>query len=252
MSTAAFTSSPDPGAVVCLPNDSVDILEYLPFVKFIAGRVAARLPNHIEVCDLINSGVIGLIDAVEKFDSSRGIKFKTYAEFRIKGAMLDELRALDWVPRSIRIHQAALNQAVKEIEDEKLARVTPVDIANRLGISLAKVNLRLLGTIFPVVSFDSLNANNGNEEVPVLADVPEDDDFREHLLREEKFKLLNDAIKSLREKPRAIISMYYFEGMTMKEIGKRFGVTESRISQIHSEAISLLRRRCQALGLDNC
>lgn len=217
------------------------ILRYLHLVKFIASRVISRLPPHIEIGDLINSGVIGLLDAIEKFDQSRGIQFKTYAEFRIRGAMLDELRVLDFFPRSLRQWSSKLERAANAIAQKKKCSATPQEIAEYLGISIAEVDEHLAESCGAVLlSFeDSLDGDNGPLVNELLAITPDKKAInpRDYAQYEEHMKLLVSAIKRLPAPYQIIITLYYFSDVSMLQIGEMMDITESRVSQLHSKAI---------------
>lgn len=223
------------------------ILEYLPLVKFIAGRIASRLPSHIEVNDLINSGIIGLIDAIEKFDASRKIKFKTYAEFRIKGAILDELRALDWVPRSTRQKASRLEKAYAELEQRLGRAASDAEMMDFLEIPLDEFDTLVREARgVALISLDELQTDNDeNFErnlLEYLAD-PENMNPAQIMNLDQIYRIVADTIDQLPEKERLVISLYYYEELTMKEIGELLTITESRVSQIHTKAILRLRGR---------
>ena len=225
------------------------ILEYAPQVKFIAHRLAMRLPPHIELDDLISSGVIGLIDAIEKFDPSRNIQFKTYAEFRVKGAMLDELRSQDWVPRSVRQKAAVLERTYAEIEqrvgrpasDEEVADALNMrmeafyDLLNRSkGLSLISIETEDEDSLLNRKILESLTVDIG--ENPLTA-----------LKNKELQKILSNMIDQLPDKERTVVSLYYYEELTMKEVGKVLEITESRVSQIHTQAMLRMRGKLRRI-----
>lgn len=227
------------------------ILEYAPTIKYIAQRIAARLPPHISVDDLINAGVIGLIDAMEKFDPSRDNTFKTYAEFRIRGAMLDELRGLDWVPRSVRQKESALERAYEELERRLGRSASDEEVAALIGIKLHEfyewLN-QMKGVSLLSLEGLGMRATDG-EAVNLLEVLPSDDTkspsqlFQAHRLKE----IVARAIDDLPYQERIVISLYYYEELTMKEIGKVLEITESRVSQIHTKAILHLRTKLKVL-----
>ncbi len=227
------------------------ILKYAPLIKYVAGRLALRLPPNVDINDLISAGVMGLIDAINRYDPSRNIQFKTFAEFRIRGAMLDELRSLDWVPRSIRKKASILEKTYAELE-QKLGRPAEDDeVAEALGISLEEFYKMLEET--KNVSF--LDIESIRRKIPdlneedifdLIADPNNPDPFEDCQLRELR-DLLAQAISELPEKEKLVLSLYYYEGLTMREIGEILGYTESRISQLHSKAISRLRGKVKVL-----
>lgn len=222
------------------------ILTYTPLIKYIASRLASRLPPQVAVDDLISCGIVGLIDAINKFDPAKNVQFKTYAEFRIKGAMLDELRALDWVPRSVRRKITELEKACGELE-AKLGR-PPEDeeVATALGVGLGEYH-RLLDETKAVtfLDIDYLRQKAPDEIEGDVAEVFARDDrdpFTALNLGETR-NLLARAINELPEKEKLTVALYYQEELTMKEIGEVLGYTESRISQMHSKAMLRLRAK---------
>lgn len=223
------------------------IIEYLPLVKFVANRIAGRLPSHVEVDDLINAGIIGLIDALKKFDATLKIKFKTYAEFRIKGAILDELRALDWVPRSTRQKASRLEKAYAELEQRLGRSASDAEMMAFMQIEQKEFD-HLVSDARGValISLDELRSDNDeNFErnlLEYLAD-PEGLSPAESLNLDQIYRIVANTIDQLPEKERLVISLYYYEELTMKEIGEIMSITESRVSQIHTKAILRLRGR---------
>ena len=223
------------------------IMEYLPLVKFIASRIASRLPNHIEVADLINSGIIGLIDAIEKFDASRKIKFKTYAEFRVKGAILDELRALDWVPRSTRQKSSKLEKAYAELEQKLGRAASDAEMIEFLQITADEFDALVCEARgVALISLDELQGDSDDNFehnlLEYLAD-PESMSPAQIMNLDQIYRIVAETIDQLPEKERLVISLYYYEELTMKEIGEILVITESRVSQIHTKAILRLRGR---------
>jgi RNA polymerase sigma factor for flagellar operon FliA len=230
-------------------NSSRDklILEYAPLIKYISQKIAARLPANIELDDLMSSGVIGLMDAIEKYDASRDNKFKTYAEFRIRGAILDELRAQDWVPRSVREKAKQLERCYARIEQAKGRQATEEEVCEELGISaeefhdmLNQVKSVALLSYDDVSSFSKADkrALHGLGEGGSRAPTP----FSEVNVASVK-KIIADAITDLPEKQRLVLSLYYYEDLNLKEIGRVLDVTESRVSQLHTQAVLRLKAR---------
>jgi RNA polymerase sigma factor for flagellar operon FliA len=219
------------------------IVRYLPLVKYLALRMLARLPSHVELDDLINYGIIGLMDAVDKFDQSRGVKFKTYAELRIRGAILDGLRELDWVPRSYRRRQRELERAYRKLESELGRNVTDEEVALELQIDLDEF-YALLDSL-KGVQLGSIEAIGRDGEENLVEYIPDREENSPTFIMEkiELQKLLAVGIDGLPEKERLVLSLYYFEGLTMKEVGLVLGITESRVSQLHSKAVIRLRGR---------
>jgi RNA polymerase sigma factor for flagellar operon FliA len=223
------------------------MIEYAPLIKYIAQKIAARLPANIELDDLISSGVIGLMDAIEKYDSSRDNKFKTYAEFRIRGAILDELRAQDWVPRSVREKAKQLERCYAKIEQEKGRQATDDEVCAALGISTEEFH-DMLNQVRSVslLSYDDLSSFSkadkrslhGYGEASTRSPTP----FNEVNVAAVK-RMISEAINDLPEKQRLVLSLYYYEDLNLKEIGRVLDVTESRVSQLHTQAILRLKSR---------
>ena len=227
------------------------IKQYSPMIKYVANRIAMRLPPHIEVDDLISVGVLGLMDAISKYDSSRGAKFKTYAEFRVRGAILDELRSMDWVPRSIRQKASQVDKVVQGLQ-VKLRR-TPEDdeVAKEMGLSLEQFHDTLNETkSIPIFSLEDLGIAKESGEQQSLLDClagKADADPQTQIRLIELKEIIAKAIDTLPEKERLMVSLYYYEELTMKEIGAVLEITESRVSQIHSKAVYRLRTKLKAI-----
>ena len=222
------------------------ILHYSPLVKYVAGRVGVGLPPNIEQADLVSYGIFGLIDAIVKFDITRAIKFETYAISRIKGAIIDELRAIDWIPRSVRYKAREVEKAYAALESRLHRTPTEPEVAEELGISLEDLH-----TIFSQVSFVNVIAldellNVGGERgdklslVDTLEDTKAEDPVQAFETEETKY-LLARAINTLPEREKIVVTLYYYEGLTLAEIGQVLGVTESRICQMHTKAVLQLR-----------
>ena len=227
------------------------IIQYSPMIKYVANRIAMRLPPHIEVDDLISVGVLGLMDAITKYDSSRGAKFKTYAEFRVRGAILDELRSMDWVPRSIRQKASQVDKVVQGLQ-AKLRR-TPEDeeVAQEMGLSLDQFHETLNETkSIPIFSLEDLGIAKESGDQQSLLDClagKADADPQTQIRLVELKEIIAKAIDALPEKERLMVSLYYYEELTMKEIGAVLDITESRVSQIHSKAVYRLRTKLKAI-----
>jgi RNA polymerase sigma factor for flagellar operon FliA len=224
------------------------ILHYSPLVKYVAGRVGVGLPPNIEQADLVSYGIFGLIDAIEKFDISRAIKFETYAISRIKGAIIDELRAIDWIPRSVRYKAREVEKAYAALEARLHRTPTEPEVAAELGIGLDGLH-----TIFSQVSFVNVIAldellNVGGERgdkvslVDTLEDTRAEDPVAAFETEETKY-LLARAINTLPEREKIVVTLYYYEGLTLAEIGQVLGVTESRICQMHTKAVLQMRSK---------
>jgi len=236
---------------ICPENTEQIIKEYSPMIKYVANRIALRLPPHIEVDDLISVGAIGLMDAIEKYDPSRGAKFKTYAEFRVRGSILDELRSLDWVPRSVRQKASNLDAVVSKLQSRLGRLPEDEEIAKEMGVTLEEFFDTLNETRnMPLLSLEDLGIARDSGDKQSLLDTLEgkgDVDPQTQMRLTELKNLIAAAIDSLPEKERLMVSLYYYEELTMKEIGEVLGITESRISQIHSKAVYRLRTKLKSL-----
>ena len=227
------------------------ILHYSPLVKFVAGRVGVGLPRSVEQADLISYGMFGLIDAIDKFDPERNIKFETYAVNRIKGAILDELRALDWVPRSVRARAREIQRSIAEMEHRFQRSVTEEELAEHMGVALPVLQDQL-GEISALgfVALDELldPGERGSASMSdLIADRKAVDPGGNYEDQENRW-FLADAINRLPDRERLVITLYYYEGMTLAEIGDVLGVTESRICQIHTKSVMSLRNRMMEPG----
>lgn len=220
------------------------ILTYAPLIKYIANRLASRLPPQVALDDLVSCGTVGLIDAINKFDPAKNVQFKTYAEFRIKGAMLDELRALDWVPRSVRRKVSELERAACELEGKLGRPPEDEETAEALGLEMKQYHQLLDETkSVTFLDIDYLRQKAPDEiegDVGEIFAADDKDPFTALNLGETR-DLLAGAINELPEKEKLTVALYYHEELTMKEIGEVLGYTESRISQMHSKAMYRLR-----------
>jgi RNA polymerase sigma factor for flagellar operon FliA len=229
------------------------IMDYAPLIRFVAQRIASRLPSNIDIDDLISAGVIGLMDAIEKYDPSRDNKFKTYAEFRIRGAILDELRSQDWVPRSVRDKAKRIERTYAELE-QKLGRVvTDVELSDALGVDLEEYH-DMVSKVKAVtmLSVDDLTAPYQQERKSLL-DCLESSGTKNpfaQLKSKSVRKILMDHIDDLPEKQKLVLSLYYYEDLNLKEIGKILEVTESRVSQLHTQAVDRLRTKLKSVLAD--
>src|SRR5579884_4032907 len=223
------------------------ILTYAPLVKYVAGRLGSGLPAHVDEGDLVSYGLLGLMGAIERYEPDRDVKFETYAIARIRGAIIDELRALDWVPRSVRSRAREIERAIATLE-AKLGRApTDEEIAGRVGISVEELEESLADIArSSIAALDELWSVSGEGDQVSLLDTLEDpesvrpaDALDETELRE----ILADAISRLPEREKLVITLYYYEELTLREIGEVLGVTESRISQLHTKAILRLKAR---------
>lgn len=221
------------------------ILDYSPLIRFVAQRIAARLPPSIEIDDLISSGVIGLMDAIEKYDPNMFNKFKTYAEFRIRGAILDELRSQDWIPRSVRNKAKVIERAHAELEQKLSRPATHKEVCESLGMEISDYHelvsrVKSVSLLYADEPFSGQDAPRKNllETIEHPSKTPQDqlDDKTEK-------SVLVEQIESLPHKQRLVLSLYYYEELNLKEIGKILNVTESRVSQLHTQAVERIRTR---------
>ena len=222
------------------------ILHYSPLVKYVAGRVGVGLPPNIEQADLVSYGIFGLIDAIEKFDLERAIKFETYAISRIRGAIIDELRAIDWIPRSVRYKAREVEKAYASLEAKLHRTPSEAEVAAEMGIKLDDLHHIFSQVSFVnVVALDELLSVGGEKGdklslVDTLEDTKAEDPVLAFESEETKF-LLAKAINMLPEREKIVVTLYYYEGLTLAEIGQVLGVTESRICQMHTKAVLQLR-----------
>ncbi|MGZ3746852.1 MAG: FliA/WhiG family RNA polymerase sigma factor [Pseudobdellovibrionaceae bacterium] len=224
------------------------IKEYAPLIRFVAQKIAVRLPSNIELDDLISAGVIGLMDAIDKYDPSHDNKFKTYAEFRIRGAILDELRAQDWVPRSIRDKAKLLDRTMASLENDLGRAATEEEISKALNISVEEFH-DLVNQVRPVslLSIDnsqSFSNDDHNSILNLLEGSKLNNPFNQLNIKSIKL-VVTQAIEDLPERQRLVLSLYYYEDLNLKEIGQILRVTESRVSQLHAQAVARLRVKLQ-------
>jgi RNA polymerase sigma factor for flagellar operon FliA len=223
------------------------ILTYAPLVKYVAGRHGSGLPAQVEEADLVSYGRLGLIGAIERYDPDRDIKFETYAIARIKGAIIDELRALDWVPRSVRSRAREIERAIAELEAKLGTAPTDEQIAEKIGISVDELGESLTDiSRSSIAALDELWSVSGEGDQISLMDTIEDTTGprpAEALDETETREALADAIARLPEREKLVVTLYYYEELTLREIGEVLGVTESRVSQLHTKAILRLKAR---------
>jgi RNA polymerase sigma factor for flagellar operon FliA len=218
------------------------ILTYTYLVKFVAGRLYASYGNNVEFDDLVSYGIFGLIDAIDKFDIARGVKFDTYAQLRIRGAIIDQLREMDWLPRSVRQKSKDLEKAYFELENKLGRPATDEEMAESYGMSLQDFQKKVQNiATYSIVSLDDLLEQKreviGNEKENVM-ETPES------VIESTEIKgILVDAIANLPEKEKKVVSLYYYDELTYKEIGKLLSISESRVSQLHTKAIIRLKNK---------
>jgi RNA polymerase sigma factor for flagellar operon FliA len=228
------------------------ILTYAPLVKFVAGRVGASLPAHVDEQDLVSYGLLGLIGAIERFDPGREIKFETFAMARIRGAIIDELRSLDWVPRSVRSRAREIEAAQAKLEHELQRAPTEAELAERLSMSQEELQAALLeianSSVYALDELWTVSDSSG-DTVSLLDTIsdPGAEDPQESLASSEVKDRLTEAIASLPEREQLVVALYYYEGLTLREIGEVLGVTESRVSQLHTKAVMRLKSALQAV-----
>jgi len=224
------------------------ILTYAPLVKFVAGRLGSGLPAHVDEGDLVSYGLLGLIGAIERYDPDRDVKFETYAIARIKGSIIDELRAMDWVPRSVRARARDIERAIGELEAQSGRAPSEEEIAAKLGVSQDELGENLLEiSRSSIAALDELwtVSSSGGDQV-ALIDTIEDTQGPEPqaaLAQTEMREALGEAIARLPEREKLVVTLYYYEELTLREIGEVLGVTESRVSQLHTKAVLRLKAR---------
>ena len=226
------------------------ILNYAPLVKYVAGRISTSLPAHVDEGDLVSYGLLGLIGAIERYDPAREIKFETYAISRIKGSIIDELRSLDWVPRSVRSRAREIERAMLELENRLKRPPTDEEVAAEIGITVDEFQDALTAiSRSSVAALDELwQISTGGGDTVSLIDTIEDphaDDPSKAMSQTEVREALADAIQRLPEREKLVITLYYYEELTLREIGEVLSVTESRVSQLHTKAILRLKVRLQ-------
>ena len=226
------------------------ILKYAPLVKYVAGKVVVSMPNNVEFDDLVSYGTFGLLDAIEKFDPFKEVQFKTYAITRIRGSIFDELRTIDWIPRSIRQKAKEIEKTIFELENKLGRTIEDEEVAKEMGISLQEFH-----TLLSKVSGTSLsslndvwhgnnNSNSGGGEESFFIEIlesPENLNPDNIIERQEIKKMIIESIQKLPDKEKKVVILYYYEDLTLKEIGEVLEVTESRVSQLHTKAIMRLR-----------
>jgi RNA polymerase sigma factor for flagellar operon FliA len=223
------------------------IKQYAPLVKYVAGKVAATMPHSVDFDDLVGFGVFGLIDAIDKFDPDKNVKFKTYAVTRIRGAIFDELRSIDWVPRSVRQKSKEIEEAIVETEAKLGRPATDSEIAGSMGLTdseFAKAMLKVSGTSILSLS-DVWYTADDSDKVSIGDSIESPSSLNPDAIieREEIKRVIVQSIQELPDKEKKVLVLYYYEDLTLKEIGKVLEVTESRISQLHTKAILRLRAK---------
>jgi RNA polymerase sigma factor FliA len=220
------------------------VVHYMPLLRAVAHRLGSALPSYVEVADLVQCGVFGLIDAVERFDPERCPRFESFAGPRIRGAILDELRAQDWVPRTVRGRVRELERAQERLEGRLQRAATDAELAEELGLPVQEV--RVLGRQVQLISVEALDENSGG-----VSELLADDDAPDPMATvqsAETLRQLAAAVAQLEERDRAVVRLYYLENRTLAEIGRLLGVTESRVCQLHTRLVGRLRGRLEELA----
>jgi len=224
------------------------ITQHAPLVTHVASRMIGRLPETVELADLVSYGMFGLIDAVEKFEVERGFKFETYAATRIRGAIIDELRAADWVPRSVRSKARAVDTAARTLEQRLQRHISDEDVATELGWDIADVRtVRAQVALSHVAALDGLGAEHDAATIDTVAALAVPAVSASMEVRE-AHALLATAVQGVRDREQQVLNLYYYENLTLAQIGQVLGVTESRVSQIHSAAVKKLRESLLKTG----
>jgi RNA polymerase sigma factor FliA len=240
---------PEPNGAQMLSGEQERLLEHLPIVRFLARRIHERLPQHVDVEDLVSAGVVGLMDAFTKFDPDKKVQFRSYAQFRIRGAILDSLRNLDWSPRELRRKGRAVEEAMRSVTARLGRPAGEVEVATEMGLGLQEYQ-QLLGEL-KGLEIGTLhverNEDSGEEELAYVPGRPEEDPLF-CCLRGELEEKLSEAIAHLPERERLVMTLYYYEELTMREIGLALGVVESRVSQVHASAVVHLRAALKDLA----
>ena len=224
------------------------ILRYAPLVKFVAGRMAVGMPSHVDRADLTSYGMFGLLDAIDKFDIHAGVKFETYASRRIRGSIVDELRSMDWVPRSVRRKAREIERAIAHLQATLHRPPSDEELADELEISLEQLEDNLTQvSMTSLAALDGALTNVDGDTISVIDTVVDDEDVTpEDVIDEQAMRqLLGQAVDRLTEREQTVIALYYFEGMTLRQVGEILGVTESRVCQIHSKAILTMRTKLE-------
>ncbi len=235
--------------LVLTPEQERVLLDHIPIVRFLARRIHERLPQHVDIEDLVSAGIVGLMDAFSKFDPTKKVQFRSYAQFRIRGAILDSLRTLDWGPRELRRKGRAVEEAIRALSVRLGRAAAEPEIAAEMGMTLVEYQ-QLLGDL-KGLEIGTLhverNENSGEEELAYVPGRPQDDPLFV-CLKGELEERLAGAIANLADRERLVMTLYYYEEMTMREIGLALGVVESRVSQVHASAVVHLRAALRDLA----
>ena len=224
-----------------------ELVDYLPLVKYIAGRLAISLPRSVELDDLINAGVVGLIDAYNNFDVGKGVKFETYASLRIRGSILDELRGMDWVPRSTRARSREVERTISKLEGQLGRSPTEAELADELDVTMEEY-YQIMDDVSSaaLLSLDEMSFGDDDDKPVSLVDTLRSQDQPSALVNLERLEmrdLLADSLGQISEQERLVVALYYYEELTLKEIGQVLELSESRVSQLHTKAVLGLRAK---------
>jgi RNA polymerase sigma factor for flagellar operon FliA len=226
-------------------NDLNPLETYLPLVKYIAGRLAIGLPRSVEMDDLINAGVLGLVDAYNNFDIGKGVKFETYASLRVRGSILDELRGMDWVPRSTRARSREIERTISQLENRLGRSPSETELAEGLGVSMDEYYVMIEDvSSTSLLSLDDVAYGDEDDKQVALVDTLQAADHDSGLVQLERNELrdiLADSLGQLTEQERLVVALYYYERLTLKEIGQVLELSESRVSQLHTKSVLSLR-----------
>ena len=221
------------------------IIEYAPLVKIVAGRLSMYLGYNVEYDDLVGYGVFGLIDAIDKYDATKDVKFETYASLRIRGSILDQIRKMDWIPRTIRQKQKQIDDAVRAIEAETGQGASDADIAKKLGLSDEEyADWQSQMAVTNVVSLNEFNENSSDEGSAERETIASNEPGPEDIVEQDELRrMLADSLELLTEKERKVILLYYYEELTLKEVSNVLEVSESRVSQLHIKALAKMKKK---------
>jgi RNA polymerase sigma factor for flagellar operon FliA len=224
------------------------MIKYTGVVKYVIHHSSLSLPNVLEEADLVNFGMLGLSDAIDRFQPERGIKFETYAIPRIKGIIIDEMRKLDWLPRSIREKTRQINETIRRLEHTHGDNLNSKDIADELSVSVEEYHSLASKTVhMPMLSLDRTYAGADQTTLHEVVSADDGEDVIDMITKEETRERIIEALNDLGEKPRLVLSLYYYEELTFKEIGKILNISESRVSQIHTEAIHIMQTKVERI-----
>lgn len=220
------------------------IMEYMPMIRCIARKISSKLPAHIDHEDLVSNGVIGLMDAIQKYDSSRNNTFKTYAEFRVRGSILDSLRSQDWIPRSVRDKSKRIQKVTKDLEQRLSRAPKEKEVADALGVSMGQYHELVRETRkVNIVSIDESSVLKRNDKASIFKILENESSSFQEMNKKSIQRIITQSIEKLHERERIVLSLYYYEEYNLRKIGQILKITESRVSQLHSQAIEKLKAK---------